>query len=336
MRVALLGDKIDQERLRNAHSLLSELNSHADDLKFSLQDEAQDESDVVVLLYDDGLSHRYSCKTRAIVWLNGEPPEIRKNPRTGWLNQFDLCIGLEQDRYSSSHWERKIILPYHIDLAAPERRKFLISCFHEQKNFESFREARQDTVSLICSSKRFTAAHLYRQTVAESCSENPMAIVGGDFVGQFIPDKFDFLKESRYEIVIENSEHREYLSEKLLDSLISGCTPIYYGAELPPELECGVIRLPKELWWKSEPREIMKALASEEPSGANSHTAFRNALFNYNPVLRLLAAFEVLDLGRPCVSRRIKPEKTRARSIISKQIWKMRKKLDFDAKRKLH
>jgi hypothetical protein len=42
-----------------------------------------------------------------------------------------------------------------------------------------------------------------------------------------IPDKHTVLENSRFSLVIENSS--DYISEKLLDSLIDGCIPVYVG-----------------------------------------------------------------------------------------------------------
>jgi hypothetical protein len=43
-----------------------------------------------------------------------------------------------------------------------------------------------------------------------------------------IEDKHAILKDSKFSVVIENSG--DYVSEKLLDSLIEGCIPIYVGS----------------------------------------------------------------------------------------------------------
>jgi hypothetical protein len=47
-----------------------------------------------------------------------------------------------------------------------------------------------------------------------------------------IDNKFDILTNSDFHLVIENSS--TYVSEKLLDALISGAVPIYIGPDLKP------------------------------------------------------------------------------------------------------
>ena len=55
--------------------------------------------------------------------------------------------------------------------------------------------------------------------------------MGGKFnnnVGK-IKNKISFLKKYKFSIAMENSEGDGYISEKIIDSFISGTIPIYYG-----------------------------------------------------------------------------------------------------------
>ena len=56
--------------------------------------------------------------------------------------------------------------------------------------------------------------------------------MGGKYqnnVGGPINNKIEFLSSYKFSIAMENSEGDGYLSEKIIDSLISGTIPIYYG-----------------------------------------------------------------------------------------------------------
>ena len=46
----------------------------------------------------------------------------------------------------------------------------------------------------------------------------------------FVSDKHEVLKNSKFSLVIENSD--TYVSEKLFDSIINGCIPVYFGPKL--------------------------------------------------------------------------------------------------------
>ena len=56
--------------------------------------------------------------------------------------------------------------------------------------------------------------------------------MGGSFlnnVGGPVKDKIKFLSSYKFSIAMENSEGDGYVSEKIVDSFISGTIPIYYG-----------------------------------------------------------------------------------------------------------
>jgi len=82
----------------------------------------------------------------------------------------------------------------------------------------------------------------------------------GDLHWQFktsrgvVLDKQEILRSSKFSIVIENDE--SYVSEKLFDSLINGCIPVYLGPKLPKTIlpEGIFIDLPRD------PQELLPAL----------------------------------------------------------------------------
>lgn len=54
---------------------------------------------------------------------------------------------------------------------------------------------------------------------------------------QFNDNKLLYLKQFRYNICPENSNHRYYTTEKIFESIRAGCIPIYWGSEGCPEPE---------------------------------------------------------------------------------------------------
>ena len=62
--------------------------------------------------------------------------------------------------------------------------------------------------------------------------------MGGDYLNDFgihIQDKIKFLSSYKFSISMENSNGDGYISEKIIDSLIAGTIPIYYGDYLIDE-----------------------------------------------------------------------------------------------------
>ena len=54
-------------------------------------------------------------------------------------------------------------------------------------------------------------------------------------IGEPVKNKTEFLSLYKFSIAMENSEGQGYVSEKILDSLIAGTIPIYYGGYMIDE-----------------------------------------------------------------------------------------------------
>ncbi len=62
--------------------------------------------------------------------------------------------------------------------------------------------------------------------------------MGGKYmnnVGGPVKNKIKFFSSYKFSIAMENTEGQGYISEKILDSLISGTIPIYYGGYMIDE-----------------------------------------------------------------------------------------------------
>ena len=54
-------------------------------------------------------------------------------------------------------------------------------------------------------------------------------IKGGQAFNNIINDKIAFIEKSKFNICFENVKHRYYITEKIFDSYLAGCIPIYCG-----------------------------------------------------------------------------------------------------------
>ena len=99
-------------------------------------------------------------------------------------------------------------------------------------------------------------------------------------------DKHLILKNSKFSLIIENSD--TYVSEKLFDSLINGCIPVYFG----PELDRAQISKELVISYHGSPNNLIQTLAnlsgSEIQSKLNaiakflSSDSFKNTWFESN------------------------------------------------------
>ncbi len=83
--------------------------------------------------------------------------------------------------------------------------------------------------SLIASAKRDTRGHQLRHQIVDWISRTgqDVQVMGGGY--QPFDRKSDGLAPFRYSVVIENMPERNYFSEKLVDAVLCGCVPIYWG-----------------------------------------------------------------------------------------------------------
>ncbi len=51
----------------------------------------------------------------------------------------------------------------------------------------------------------------------------------------FNDNKIKYLENFKFNIAFENSNHKFYTTEKIFDSIVAGCLPIYWGSDLCPE-----------------------------------------------------------------------------------------------------
>ena len=78
----------------------------------------------------------------------------------------------------------------------------------------------------------------FRLKFIEELSKYKMVDMGGQYnnnVGGPVKDKMEFFKDYKFSIAMENTEGDGYVTEKIIDSFISGTIPIYYGSYLVEE-----------------------------------------------------------------------------------------------------
>jgi hypothetical protein len=93
--------------------------------------------------------------------------------------------------------------------------------FHEQKIHDKTK-----LLSIVASAKRYLPGHQLRHDVM-SLIGNKMEIYGG--CCNYIENKADALRDYKFNICIENLQHPNWFTEKLIDCLRTGTIPIYWG-----------------------------------------------------------------------------------------------------------
>jgi hypothetical protein len=85
-------------------------------------------------------------------------------------------------------------------------------------------------ISIIASEKNWTTGHRMRHSVIQNFKDNLDLICGRGYSP--IDSKLTALKDFRYSFIIENDNNDMYFSEKLVDCLITGTIPIFWGSDI--------------------------------------------------------------------------------------------------------
>ena len=131
------------------------------------------------------------------------------------------------------------------------------------KNPERFESDKKNEISFLTSSKNWTPGHQFRQQVWNALGRVDKI---GAFDTRFIrtPPRIDtkdiVFKNSKFSIIIENGRYYNYMSEKLIDCLVTKTFPIYYGAPNVGEFfnKSGMLEF-------DTPRELYKILGDLSP-----------------------------------------------------------------------
>jgi hypothetical protein len=135
------------------------------------------------------------------------------------------------------HWNSyKYILTFNEDLLhLPNARKYIFgTSWITPQEYNSIIPANKEfKISIIVGNKNQTRGHQLRQQILHENFSNVNYYVsnsrvhpGKELVG---PSKFKTFEKYQYQIVIENSQQKNYFTEKLLDCLITKTIPIYWG-----------------------------------------------------------------------------------------------------------
>lgn len=159
----------------------------------------------------DDLSHDKNCDYNVLVQI--EPPSITDLPNKIPSNckEFDLILT----------WYNKIIESCENTFLFP-----FGSCWINES--DRIIHSKTKNISIIASSKRMTEGHKMRHDIINNYS-SIMDVYGRGY--NFIENKIEGLKEYRFSIIIENEKIDNWFTEKIIDCMITGTIPIYWGCE---------------------------------------------------------------------------------------------------------
>lgn len=79
---------------------------------------------------------------------------------------------------------------------------------------------------VLCLQKNISPGHILRHEIRDDLQRLNNSYI--EYINPPLTRKVDGLKDYRYELVIEN-EDSPFFSEKLIDSMVCGCIPVYWS-----------------------------------------------------------------------------------------------------------
>jgi hypothetical protein len=183
----------------------------------------------ILLVYDDiPKNHILHTPPKNTILFTAEPQEI-KTYHPNYLKQFDFVV-TSQDNLKHPHITRQhTALPWMIGIYPKSVEEKLPDT---PKDFNKIKyPKKQSVVTAIISSKNKTPDHKQRLLLVNALKQklgNQMQLFGNGI--NKVPDKWIALAPAKYQLVIENSRHNDYWTEKLADAFLGETYPLYWGA----------------------------------------------------------------------------------------------------------
>lgn len=146
-----------------------------------------------------------------------EPPYENNKYLLRYFDYFDKVYSGFQVK-KRNNINEQALLPWHLDKS-----------YDELVNFNIINQEKSDQVIWITSTVNKHPGHKPRLDFLNFLIENhaPVSLFGRGI--KPIDNKWDELKKVKYSIAVENFSGPNYWTEKIVDVILSGCIPFYYG-----------------------------------------------------------------------------------------------------------
>lgn len=168
-----------------------------------------------------------TCPPNGILFVAGEPPAI-KHYHPSFLAQFARVVVQDSDtshpRLIDTHGGQ----PWFVGIAAEKGKPPKVTLTFE--DLAAARPKKTGLLSVVAALRNVTDGHRARVRLAETLQKrfgDDVTVFGRDT--KPFADKWDVLAPFKYHVALENSRYPHYFTEKLTDTYLADCFPLYWG-----------------------------------------------------------------------------------------------------------
>ena len=209
------------------------------DCKFLINTDVE-KCDWWFVLHGSGLTHTEEsvCDPNHIVYVSMEPNEIISSASSKFIEQFSHLVICDREivhpNITYMNW-----ITWWVGIVVNKRREYFSKILYFSKihnfDYDDFINmkpiTKENKLSIVVSNKKISTDHQHRLNFVDRLINSSIAkyidVYGDGY--KPIPDKWNAISPYKYHLVIENSNIKDYWSEKLADSFLGFAVPIYYG-----------------------------------------------------------------------------------------------------------
>jgi hypothetical protein len=197
------------------------------DLIFHFDRAPCEHSDLIVIFGVSSINFKTKLPKSHIWFMHGEPPEV-ETLSSNFLNQFGKFWAIGKFEKNSSFIDSNFAYPLHLGFIQLENKTNII---YNNLELRKSKSKFSEKISIVVSSKTDTPGHRSRlKFINQLVKLEPSLFQLFGRGGNEIHDKADALYPYKYTIVLENSHHNHYWTEKVSDAFVSECYIYYWGA----------------------------------------------------------------------------------------------------------
>jgi hypothetical protein len=228
--------------------------------------QAQEAYDYLVCIGNMPFDVAIKCDPKNTIFIGYEPPEILRYPRK-FLRQFQWVLSVDEDCNHPGLINTHLGFPWLVGykplwIKSKDGREDETLDFKQLQQL--YKKDKYKTLSAMASASGWTQGHKDRNHFAHALKKH-----FGDKIDLYgrgtneIIDKKQAFENYRFSVVVENSQHRNYFSEKIMDCFLCGTFPFYAGCPNIDEF------FPENSFRRIDPSDLEKSIHIIEESIAN-------------------------------------------------------------------